>query len=41
MKEILKRLDMEKCERDIEEVPLTRRKLKMELGFSKISFIPC
>jgi hypothetical protein len=31
---------MEKNERDIEEIPLTRRNLKMEIGFSKISFIP-
>jgi hypothetical protein len=31
---------MEKNEREIEEIPLTRRNLKMELGFSKISFIP-
>jgi hypothetical protein len=31
---------MEKNERDIEGIPLTRRNLKMEIGFSKISFIP-
>jgi hypothetical protein len=31
---------MEKNERDIEEIPLTRRNLNMEIGFSKISFIP-
>jgi hypothetical protein len=31
---------MEKNKRDIEEIPLTRRNLKMDLGFFKISFIP-
>jgi hypothetical protein len=36
----LKRLDIEKNERDIDEIPLTRRNLKMEIGFSKISSIP-
>jgi hypothetical protein len=36
----LKRLDIEKNERDIDEIPLTGRNLKMEIGFSKISFIP-